>query len=58
MGERHKDVEESSVCLCAIGQSRQLLMCNMVATKTYPRFLVILTERRKHLSFCSQVVRT
>jgi hypothetical protein len=58
MGERHKNVEESSVRVCAIIQSRQLLMRDMVATKTYPKFLAILMERRKHLSSCWQVVRT
>jgi len=58
MGERHEDVEESSVRVCAIIQSRQLLMRDMVATKTYPKFLAILMERRKHLSSCWQVVRT
>lgn len=58
MGERHKDVEESSVRVSSIIQSRQLLMRNMVATKTYPKFLAILMERRKHLSSFWQVVRT
>jgi hypothetical protein len=58
MGEGHKDVEESSVRVYAIMQSRRLLMRDMVATKTYPKFLVILMERRKHLSSCWQVVRT
>ncbi len=58
MGEGHKDVEESSVRVCAIIQSRQLLMPDMVATKIYPKFLAILMERRKHLSFCWQMART
>ena len=58
MGEGHKDVEESSVRVCAIVQSRLLLMRDMVATKTYPKFLAILMEKHKHLSSCWQVVRT
>jgi hypothetical protein len=59
MGERYKDVEESSVRVCAIIQSRQLLMHDdMVATKTCPKFLAILMERPKHLSSCWQVVHT
>ena len=58
MGERHKDVEESSVRVCAIIQSRQLLKRDMVATKTYPKFLAILMEKHIRLSFCWQVVRT
>ncbi len=57
MGERHKGVEESSVCLCVIAQSRQLLMRNMIAMKIYHKSSVILTDRRKRLSFCWQVVR-
>ena len=32
-------------------------MRGMAATKTYPKFLVILTERRRRLSFCWQAVR-
>ena len=32
-------------------------MRDMVATKTYPKFLAILTERRKRLLSCWQVVR-
>ena len=58
MGKRYKDVEESSVRVCAITQSRQLLMRNMVATKIYPKSLAILMKRRKRLSSCWQVVRT
>jgi hypothetical protein len=57
MGERYKDVEESSVCLCVNAQSRQLLMHNMIAMKTYHKSSVILTEKRKRLSFCWRVVR-
>ena len=58
MGEGHKDVEESSVRLCAIVQSRDLLMRDMVATRTYPKFLAILMEKRKHLLSCWRVVRS
>jgi hypothetical protein len=35
-----------------------MLMYDMVATKTCPKSLAILTEWRKHLSSCWQVVRT
>lgn len=39
MGERHKDVEESSVRVCAIIQSHQLLMRDMGSHENLPQIL-------------------
>lgn len=59
MGERYQDVEKSSVRLRdAILSSQPLMMRDMIVTKIFLKSLVILMERRRHPSFCWQVVRT